>query len=240
MPFDVAGKIPGAKPGHGVAVQAHLDDAKEALEAVHAAKVARDMKAEKGALHVWMSAIVSANHLLYGACPPLLVDVEVGGLSASLLTPRPSLEAGVGCWKDYVNEIKERFEMQLALYVGYGLVRKENFQKIVDDAYDQRDLMFRKLLVLSAFYLNLGFAISPAALKKPVSTRTSIVVRVLEVVLDQVSAHHGEVWEIHSNAVKHWLFLLGELGRRLSHEGCVCQVVGTDRPFERKRKWHGD
>ncbi|KAJ6537131.1 hypothetical protein B0H19DRAFT_1240832 [Mycena capillaripes] len=127
----VGGTVPGAKPaaGYGTALQAHLNNAKYALEAVEAAKIARDTDAEEDAIQGWMSAIVSANHVLYGACPPLLADIETFGVSVSLPTPKISLEAGVGSWKDYITLIKQRFNTQLNLYARYGLVCKEDVQK---------------------------------------------------------------------------------------------------------------
>ncbi|KAJ6493874.1 hypothetical protein DFH09DRAFT_1337869 [Mycena vulgaris] len=240
----VAGKVPGANPdasqlapaGYSAALQVHLDEANNALEAVAAAKVACNTDEEEGALHSWMSAIVSATHVLYGCCPPLLADIDTRRVSASIRTPEPLLEAGVGWWKDYVNDIQERFKTHLKLYAGLGLLCKEDIPKPVDVAYEERVLVASQLITVGVFCSNLGFAMSLAALKKPVSTSTSVVVHTLQLVLDNAVALRGVVSEMHNKVVKLWLFVLGELGRRMSGQGCICEVVGTDRLFERDRK----
>ncbi|KAJ7791182.1 hypothetical protein B0H13DRAFT_1936044 [Mycena leptocephala] len=211
------GKLPGAKPaaGYGAALQAHLDDTNNALEAVDAAKVVRNTDTEEGALQSWMSVIVSANHVLYGTCPPLLVDIDT---CRAIARGRSWMVEGLrqryqGALQDAAQPDSSAKEM----------LRKRSTSHTMTH-WRQRVLPQPRIRHV------------PAMLKKPVSTHTSVIVCVLELVLDQAGAHRGEVWETHNKVVKHWLFLLGELGRWMSPQRCVCEVVGTDRPFERDRK----
>jgi hypothetical protein len=97
-----------------------------------------------------------------------------------------------------------------------------------------------QLVEVTDFIMNLARAISPAEILHPVSTRTSLVVRALEVVHFNVEAVRNDIWEVLTAATEHWLFLVGELGRRMAHEGCRCNVVGTDRLWVRERKRRGD
>ncbi|KAJ7801772.1 hypothetical protein B0H13DRAFT_1932154 [Mycena leptocephala] len=180
---------------------------------------------------------------MFGACPPLLADIEMSGLYMPLPTPKPSVDAGVTWWKDYIEGITERFMMQVDVYAKHGalfasccLVKKEVLTKKVDDAYNEHILVAAQLIAVISFCRNLAGTVSLHRLKRLVSPRMSIIVGALSMVLKQVMASHQVVNEMHANVVEHWLFLLTELEHQLSGEGCVCEVVGTDRPLEWERK----
>jgi hypothetical protein len=97
-------------------------------------------------------------------------------------------------------------------------------------------IVMGQLLDAGAFCHILALAISLGAVKKPVSHCTSVIIRGLGLTLEKAVEHWADVWETLLKAVEHWIFLVGELGRRMSGEGCLCEVVGTDRPFECERK----
>ncbi|KAJ7734513.1 hypothetical protein DFH07DRAFT_780310 [Mycena maculata] len=219
----VAGTVPGGKP----------------VLAIETAKGAGDTDAEERAILDWMCAVTAANHALYGGCPPLLADIDTGGVSPSLPVPKLSLAGAVGWWKDYVNEIGERFETQLNLYRRQGMVGTEEAKKWVDGAYEERIVVASQLIDVNAFCITLGSAIPAAALKRPMTFRTSVVIGALDLVLEEAVACRGQVWEILKMAVEHWVFLVGDLARRMSGVGCVCNVAGTDRPFLRELKRRG-
>jgi hypothetical protein len=108
--------------------------------------------------------------------------------------------------------------------------------KKVDIMYKEHIIVAGQFIAVSTFCLKLAGTISPGMLKSPVSMCTSVIVHVLEVVLNEAVKHHKMVGEMHKHAIEHWLFLLGELVHRLSSQGCVCEVVGTNRLFECKHK----
>jgi hypothetical protein len=68
-----------------------------------------------------MNAIQFANHALCSRCPPLLADIDVRSISASLLTPVPSLEAGAGWYKDYLGAIQRCYDLHVDWLVAQGV-----------------------------------------------------------------------------------------------------------------------
>jgi hypothetical protein len=97
-----------------------LEIADNAVQTVATANMAGDTDTEEVAVITWMNAIQSANHELCGGCPPLLADMDVRGISASLPTPVPSLKAGAGWYKDYLGAMQRRYDFHVGRPVAPG------------------------------------------------------------------------------------------------------------------------
>ncbi|KAJ7470464.1 hypothetical protein FB451DRAFT_1176471 [Mycena latifolia] len=94
----VQGRVLGAQPGAGysVALQGHLDNAQNALQAAAATKTAHDMDGEERAVNI--------------------------GVSHALVAPEPLVEAGVGWWKDHLGEIKACLDRNLQVWASFDFV----------------------------------------------------------------------------------------------------------------------
>jgi hypothetical protein len=82
--------------------------------------IAGDTDAEEVGIITWMNAIQFANHELCSRCPPLLADIDTCGISASLPTPVPSLEAGAGWYKDYLGAIQRCYNLHVGRLAAQG------------------------------------------------------------------------------------------------------------------------
>jgi hypothetical protein len=135
--------------------------------------------------------------------------------------------------------VRRDVETPTLLDVASEFAEHHEIKRRVEDMHLERVKVASQVIGLESFAVSLESAIARGSLNQPISARTNLVLWALDVVLERAVGYRDLVAETHNKACEHWVFLVGDFGRRLSGRGCRCEIVGTDRPFEREMKLRG-